>query len=344
MKTVLPLSPSARIAVVSGAWSEAEAANKLALSDGAGKFFYSMLKMADIDPKQVFVTSVFNLQPRPTNDIKNLCGPKAEGIKGRPAVDRGKYVLAKYEPELRRLYAELDAYRPTVILALGPVASWALLDTTAIKKIRGAPLDGYNGYKVIPTYHPFSVIKQYNLLPVVLADLDKLRKQSAFPEVVRPARFIHVEPTIQDLHDFEREFINNSVQLSMDVETAQTQITCIGFAPTRDRAIVIPFTDDTKAQHNYWPDLETELEAWAIVRRWCNLHKAHYVGQNFNYDMKFILQSYGITCLHATDDTMLLHHALQPEMEKGLGFLASIYTDELSWKFMRPKHTVKKED
>jgi hypothetical protein len=36
---------------------------------------------------------------------------------------------------------------------------------------------------------------------------------------------------------------------------------------------------------------------------------------------------------------------LQPEMEKSLGFLASIYTQEAPWKFMRSKHeTIKKED
>ena len=32
---------------------------------------------------------------------------------------------------------------------------------------------------------------------------------------------------------------------------------------------------------------------------------------------------------------MLLHHALQPESEKGLAFLGSVYTNEASWKMMR---------
>ena len=344
MKTVLPIDPNSRIALVGGSWSEEEADNKLAFSDGAGRFFEYLMSIAGLNPAAMLKTSVFNLQPRPTNDIKNLAGPRAEGIKGMPSIASGKYISAKYAPELMRLYAELDEFRPNVIIAAGPVATWALLQSTALKKIRGAPQEGYNGYKVLPTYHPFTVMRQYNLFPVVVADLEKALKQSTFPEIVRPSRFIHVEPTLADLYSFERDYINTSVQLSMDVETAQTQITCIGFAPSVDRAIVVPFTDDTKALHNYWPSLEEELEAWAWVRKMCNLRKAVYVGQNYNYDMKFIWQSYGIECRHATDDTMLLHHALQPEMEKGLGFLASLYTEELSWKFMRPKHTVKKED
>jgi hypothetical protein len=42
---------------------------------------------------------------------------------------------------------------------------------------------------------------------------------------------------------------------------------------------------------------------------------------------------------------MLLHHSLQPEMKKALGFLATIYTEEPSWKFMRKEvDTTKTED
>jgi hypothetical protein len=56
----------------------------------------------------------------------------------------------------------------------------------------------------------------------------------------------------------------------------------------------------------------------------------------------------GIPLTQWTDDTMLMHHALQIEMKKSLGFLASIYSDELAWKFM-VKHRIagregKKED
>lgn len=46
----------------------------------------------------------------------------------------------------------------------------------------------------------------------------------------------------------------------------------------------------------------------------------------------------------ATHDTMLLHHALQPEALKNLGFLGSIYSDEGSWKDMRKAKTTKRDD
>ncbi len=59
----------------------------------------------------------------------------------------------------------------------------------------------------------------------------------------------------------------------------------------------------------------------------------------------YLWQRYGIPVRNYTDDTMLMHHALQPESEKGLGFLGSVYCDEPAWKQMR-KHgtTIKKEE
>jgi len=46
-----------------------------------------------------------------------------------------------------------------------------------------------------------------------------------------------------------------------------------------------------------------------------------------------------------SEDTMLCHHAIQPESLKGLGFLGSIYSDEATWKGMA-KHakTIKRDD
>lgn len=333
-----------RIAIVGEALGDEEVAEGRPFVGSAGRFLRAMLHQSGIDAKHCLLTNVFNLRPWPRLDISSLCGGKATAIKGYPPIGTGKYIEAKYVTHIQRLYRELDEFRPTLIIALGATAAWALLHSPGIKKVRGAPLKGYGGYKVLPTYHPSTILRQYNLYPVFVSDLQKAAREAKFSEIRRPERFIHVEPTYDDLLAFEQEFIVLSPALSIDIETAQNQITCIGIAPSANRALVIPFTDDTKASHNYWPDLETEVQVWKWVRRICGLKKSWIVGQNFNYDMKFLLQSYGIPVRHANHDIMLLHHALQPELEKSLGWMASIYSDELAWKFMRPKHTVKKED
>lgn len=332
-----------KIFLLGEAWGRDEESEGLPFVGMAGHILNSMLRQVGIKRDDCYVTNVFNLRPQPSNDVSNLCGPKAQGIPGLPPL-AGKYVRAEYASELARLDRELQIERPNVVIALGATAAWAMLGTSGIRAIRGSPAVGKFGLKVLPTYHPSAVGRDWTLRPIVLADLDKAVRESTHPELHRPQRFIHVEPTLNDLLTFEKQFIAPSADLSIDIETKEKQITCLGFAPTTDRCLVVPFYDPMKKDGNYWPSLTEELIAWGWVRRMCGLRK-RLVFQNGLYDMHFLWRSYGITCPHATDDTMLMHHALQPEMEKGLGFMGSLYTDEASWKFMRDDHdTIKKED
>jgi hypothetical protein len=62
------------------------------------------------------------------------------------------------------------------------------------------------------------------------------------------------------------------------------------------------------------------------------------------FDIAFLWRSYGLRTYNATDDTMLLHHSLQPESLKSLAFLGSIYTDEGAWKDLKKHSTTIKRD
>lgn len=338
--------------IVGEAWGDEEREAHMPFVGPSGKILNSMLRQVGINRDECYVTNVFNLQPQPRNDVENLAGPKETRLEGYPAIKSGKYIRREYAPELERLFLEIRNEQPSLILALGASAAWALLGTSGIKKIRGAPslLSGPalaaigSPIKVFPTYHPAAVMREWTLRPQVIADLNKAKREAEFPELRRPKREIWIAPTLADLADFERLYIDPSDSLSIDIETASEQITCVGFAPDPHHALVVPFVDATNRDGNYWRSLNDELMAWTYVRHWCRLAK-RVVGQNFLYDMNYLWSRYGISVPSATDDTMLLHHALQPEMEKGLGFLASIYTDELPWKFMRAKHeTLKQED
>ena len=341
------------IMLVGEAWGKEEELVGQPFVGASGKWLRRWLAMVGIRYEDCYVTNVLNLRPRNPvtggfhNDIKNCCGKKADGIPGYPAVAKGKYMRAEFAPELERLYNEIDRVKPTLIIALGGTASWALLKTSGIKGVRGSPIQSIpirgNVYKVFPTYHPAAILREWKIRPILLSDLYKCRAESEFPEIRRPSRLIWIEPTLADLARFEREYIIPSRDLSIDIETAGDQITEIGFAPTKDVALVVPFMDDTKPGKHYWPTLEEEIQAWLWVRRMCQLAK-RIVGQNFLFDTHRLWRSYGITVLNVQDDTMLLHHALQPEMEKGLEFLGSIYTNESKWKFMRHAKGLKKED
>lgn len=329
------------IVLVGEAWGKDEEEAQAPFVGPTGYFLNSVLRSVGIDREKCFVTNVFNLRPKPSNDISNLCGLKAEAIPNMPRLANGKYISNQYANELVRLYREIDIVSPTIIIALGATASWALLKTSGIKRIRGSAYIGYNGYKIFPTYHPTAIMREFSLRPIFYSDLEKAKVESTFKEVRRPPREFWLEPSLDDLHEFDKQ-ITATTALSIDIETAGRQITCIGFAPSERLALVVPFVS---SKGSYWPSHADELVAWSYIRRWCALPNARVVGQNFLYDIKYLWNFYGIPVPSAADDTMLMHHAMQPEMEKGLGFLASLYTTEPAWKFMRDKHqTIKTEE
>lgn len=328
-----------KIALVGEAWGEKEEETGVPFSGSSGWLLNQMLAAAGIARSECLVTNVFNLRPRPGNDIKNLCGGKSTALAGFPALAKGQYVRSEYARELERLYSEIRSARPNLVVALGATAAWAFLHTSGIKQYRGAIAPSCRAVserlgftqKVLPTYHPAMVARDYSARPVVIADFGKAKREAEFPEVRRPVRNLWLYPTIEDLARYEEEFIAPSELLSIDIETKGDQITCIGFAPNPSTAIVIPLFQGENA--NYWATPADELQALHYVRRWCAMRPS--VFQNGMYDIKFLWQRYRIPVPLAAEDTMLLHHAWMPEMEKGLGFLATLYSDEASWKQMR---------
>ena len=163
---------------------------------------------------------------------------------------------------------EIISLKPELVICLGNTPLWAGTDSVGVRKMRGYPMWSERWEcKVLCTYHPAGVMRQYTLLPVVVADLSKAAEERTFPEVRRPNHEIWIEPTLDDLYAFEREHLAEYAHLSIDIETQSGQITCIGFAPSTGVALVVPFVDWQQADGCYWRTLEEELEAWAWVKR-----------------------------------------------------------------------------
>jgi hypothetical protein len=249
------------------------------------------------------------------------------------------FLKEEYESELERLQNELNACKPNVIIAMGSVALWALTGLDKIGTYRGTILksDLTGGTKVMPTFSPSAVIRNFDFRPIVLADIRKAVEESNTPQIKIKERELWIEPDIKDLEDFEQKFIreNNTDQpLSFDIETGGGFITCIGFAPSDTVALVIPFKDKRNVLQNYWTDPAHEQRAWAWIKRVLENEKITKVAQNQTYDVSWLEYKYNITVNGTIHDTMHAQHALQPEQQKGLGFLGSIYTNEGAWKTM----------
>lgn len=340
---------SVKIAIVGDCWGEQEEQQRAPFVGPAGWELTKMLSEAGIHRADCFLTNVFNLRPE-KNDVESLCADKTGGLVSLGPLVRGKYLRAEFACELDRLFQELLHASPNIIVALGNTAAWAILGTTGIAKIRGTVTGGilrYAGRKVLPTYHPSAIHRDWSLRPVTVLDLAKSKRESEFPEIRRPERVVYIEPSLQDMEWYFNEHLVHAQSISFDIETRGDQITCIGFAPGPASALCVPFVDsrtiDEGRMGSYWPTVEAEALAWGFVRRVLSLPCPKF-GQNTLYDINFLWAKYGITVTNYEDDTMLMHHALQPESLKGLGFLGSVYTNESSWKLLNRRTATIKRD
>ena len=336
-----------KIAIVGECFGEEEERYGKPFIGKAGEALNAMLSDAGINRSDCFITNVFNLRPA-NNNLEELCTDKKNpnAVGSYSSLTKGKYLRREFLPELDRLYSELDKLRPNLVILLGNTASWAILGTTGISKIRGTCCWSKYGPKLkcLLTYHPTAVLRAYDLRHIAVIDLMKARREAESPELIRPNRELWLDPSLEDMERFYETYIKNSSYCAFDVETAFQQITCIGFAPSIDRGIIIPFLDYRYPKGHYWKTLEEEIKAWDWVRKALSA-KTRYVAQNGLYDVQYLWNQYGIPA-RVDEDTMLLHHSLQPESLKSLAFLGSVYSNEIAWKPERPnsKHSEKPGD
>jgi uracil-DNA glycosylase family 4 len=330
---------TAKIAIVGEAWGEQEALLGLPFMGSSGQELTRMLSEAGIERKECFLTNVFALRPANSN-FDNLCAKKADVGKdySHPPIKLGHYIKPEFLGEVTRLQNELEEIRPNLIIALGGTATWALLNSTKIGAIRGTIAASPWG-KILPTFHPSAVLRNWSWRVICIADFIKAKRESLSPEIIRPERTVLVNPTLEELGDFVKRASEAEI-IACDIETKKRQITCIGFALSRKEAFVVPFT--SQEGESYWSTLEEEVCAWKLVKILLE-NPVLKLFQNGLYDLQYIMKM-GILPKNCQADTMLLHHALFPELQKGLGFLGSIYTQEASWKLMRHKNVEVKAD
>ena len=293
------------------------------------------------DKCDIDLANVFDLHPE-SNNISLCFTSSKEGITSLPALKAGHYLRPDLLFHLEHLWQKISEARPNLIIALGNTASWAVLGESKITSIRGTVrMSPRLHCKVLPTFHPANLFYEggWKGRPVILADLAKAKKEAEFSEVRRVERYITIEPSLDDII----AWLNRPADFyAVDIETFGGQISMIGFARSAGDAIVIPFLDKQSPTWSYWPSIEDEMQAWSLADALLK-RPVPKVFQNGIFDLSYLLRA-GLRPVMCNEDTMLLHHSLYPEMLKGLGFLGSIYSNEVAWKQMRTKGNNLKRD
>ncbi len=330
-----------------------------------GRELDSLLDDTGLRRGSLAITNVFLSRP-PSGSLLHWSANKKDAEADRdftkpwsPVIaDNGKYIRASViQPALERLRQEVLSVRPNVIVALGGTAMAALTGVSGIGRVRGSLylstlVGGYRkqpdgsvlnepAIKVIGTYHPSAVFRQYDLRPMVEVDFLKAKAESEFPELRLRRRALYLAPTLDDVLAWGK-LLCAAPQLAVDCETKNGQITCVGFSPDPVSSYVIPFWDRRDSSWSYWPDAASEFIAWRVCRE-ILMSPATKILQNGLYDLQYFLR-YKWPMRRFTEDTMIKHHSLYPGLPKGLDFLGSLYANERAWKKFRPRGGEEKAD
>ena len=354
------------IVLVGESWGEQEALLQSPFVGAAGQELFRMLSQAGYgnellpysfnSPARMLnywskfpypLLNVFNARP-PDNDVTFFYAKPGEAVSKlfpqRKFDNSIYYVKAEYEHHITYLHETLKQLKPNVIIALGNTALWALGLPPSVSKLRGNVASTPFG-KVLPTYHPASVLRNWSQRVITILDLHKALRESTNPSITTISREIWTQPAIADLYEWWRLYGSRAELLAFDIETVSNkQISEVSMASDSTHALHIPFFwKENRRFINWWPDAKTELEAWKFIKMVLE-SDIPKIGQNcIQYDCYWLAKEMKIGVKNVMHDTMQLSHAWQPELEKSLRFLGSIFLDEKEWKSIRAE-TIKEDD
>lgn len=348
-----PLVPTSRCLVILG---EAPGADEdiagIPFVGSAGRQLSETMELAGLDRRNWHILNTF-LQRPPNNDLALVVDGDASQawtlnktqfkkeygyVPSTPPLKK-RYLRPEHQWQIAELQERLRVLKPDLILAMGATALWALTEQDAITQFRGNFFVSPFG-PAIATLHPASVLYQYSNLPLLWADLTKVRLwlEGKLPRPLR--RRLWLNPTIAEIASFyDRLKATPEAIVGVDIETCPAigQITTVAFS-TETEGLCIPFWDRhcyDEAKQNYWPSVADERTAWRWVQRLAALPNPK-VMQNGLYDSQYFLDApIPIQLTNWRNDTAILQHSYQPELPKALGVLGSLYLNEPSWKQMR---------
>lgn len=325
----------AKIMIVGDFPSSNDLKSGLPFSGSSGKLLKNMLQHAGISYPECYVTNVVN-EPAHNNRFEHFY----EDNKRKTPTQFLQKQWVDLQDKIKRL-------NPNVVLALGAEPLRALTNKTDLKAWRGSIMLTL-GTKVIASYHPRDVMRQYDYHPIFEMDAGKVKRFSLTAEHNEPLVNIKLKPNIEDALNWISIIKRNQSRFSFDLETIGSHIRCISLAFNPcgiPNAIVIPFITfnnsggfqinkgvlkiqtDSQCASSYWT-AENELLILDALNGLFQDENIEKVGHNsMSFDAPIIQNRLKMDIKNHYLDTMHAHHDLYSELPKSLDFITIMYTD-----------------
>jgi len=310
----------ASLAIVGEGPGEQEARGGRPFIGGSGKFLFKTLKAIGVERPWIYTTNVVKRQISlsRTGDERNLVHAQE---------------LDKWTEMLHWELSKLPNLK--YVLIMGGMALHALLGPGKITQLRGSVLEGakFPGNRLgtyVVTINPAYAMRELKLEPIFQLDLHNKLKR-VIDGNFRPYNITTIiNPSFQAAMRALRAIRLEGKPTTCDIETEGKEIVCIGFANDPHRSLCINFRDDRSNRYTLQEEADIHLE----VQRLCDSHKERgvpIIGQNSQYDT-YTARLRNRLCLNFSDDTLLQHHTLYPQLPHNLGFLTSQYTTHPFYK------------
>ena len=339
---ILPTGPCpATIMLIGDIPSPDDSRTGIPLSGSQGHALATMLHEAGISIGGCFRTNVMHL---PAGQIDSFLALRKRDQTPHMVPFRDKMVKPILIQQIAILEEEIKRCNPSLIIALGDLPSWVLTGNWSSLDWRGSvvPCTLFSGSpKVLITIHPGKVLRQWPLRAPVVQDFRRALKESATREIqsnnysftIRPS-FTSVIERLVTLRNKAAELSENNspdlLKLSVDIETRNWHISCLGIAWSTTEAICIPFMSLSNPS-GYWTAAEEALIVFHLYQ--LLTHKSVLVvGQNYIFDQQYIHRGWHFISPNVRD-TMIAQHVCFPGASKGLDYIASLYCESYRyWK------------
>jgi uracil-DNA glycosylase family 4 len=315
-----PLNPSTtRLAIIGEAPGPHELAQGRPFCGPSSGLLRAAIEQHGLSLSQCFQGYVYNQVP-PGGDIEQLNKSDSD-----------------FQQSLQLLLSDLNKFQPNCILLLGSTALWSAGIFHKINVFRGTIFRGFSErHKCVSTYSPGYIQKVWDDSPLFLFDVQRAIAESKDPRVNLPNRSLNPSTTAAECIS-KLNAIKPGTLVSVDIEGGVPNpnetthkhldgVTCIGISTDPMSAWIIPLQDFDDATKGVVMQTFNQMMSNPDIPK---------VLQNSLYDYTVLAWLWKINTRNVKFDTMLSGWEIYPELPKGLGTQASIWSMEPYYKFER---------